>query len=972
MPKLKIIYCNLGRIRAALHNFNVTARDLDCDILTCSEPNKILIKGTQWITDEDTDVGILIRGKTTINASGCGKGYVWINTGQVTVFAVYISPNIDLETFKQIINGLKTEVSKSGPNTIILGDFNSKHRLWGSRKSDKRGQVVVEWAASSLLTIHNDGATPTFRRKNQVSYLDLTLSSSGFSNRIQDWTVRDDLESSSDHEIITVNIADYKHVSNNIGNSLKFKAAHADRFTQLLEAECYKNNHKWLNKPLDFVEAVQFTAEKTFMRRSSCKRMPIHWWSEEVNVARTECIRAKRALTRSRRNGSINFSLEEDYKIKRRTLKQAIEAAKESSWLRLLEDINTDPWGDAYRIVAGKIHPSIPLCEDVQLTQARKLFPSRAAPRWNRIPFSYSRGTTQFTDTEIAIAVAWVKPHKAPGPDGLTGEMIRLAYSAQPEAFADTMRMCLTNGKFPLKWKESVLRLIPKPRRPGQTEATYRPICLLSIFAKVLERLIAKRLKDHMKGRLSNRQYGYTEGVSAGHAIQAVLGDGKETLLENPTFIIVIVSLDIRNAFNTVPWDKILDALSEKDTPSDILRLIKSYFEDRSLLVGSTRMKVTCGVPQGSVLGPILWNVFYDKIISMNIPNTSIRGFADDIALQITGANKELVELNIELALMMVTNEMRRLGLAVAPEKTEAIILSAPRSVQKVTINMQGHRTETGEAMKYLGVWLQRDMRAQTHIDRLAGKAEMRIHTIGRLMKIDGPVLQPARKMYGAVIYSQILYAAPAWYPLVTTNKEREKLVSISRSALIRICSSLPTVSSPALEVIAGEPPILLKLQELCRIDGGMDKATAKWVTEVEWQQEWDSCNQNKATWTRRLIPTLSVWRRRTHGAVDRFLCQLLSGHGEVGAYRKRMGMVQPHICDFCAGEDDPEHVFFKCNEIEEERRHVENVSGRLWTPETAVAIMLESAESWESVARLARTVVTRREGRRGRGRSPY
>lgn len=123
MPNLKIIYCNLGRVRAALDNLDVAARDLDCDILTCAEPNKILITGTQWITDQEMDVGILLRGNTTINASGSGIGYVWADTGQITVFAVYISPNADLETFKSIIDDLKTAVSKAGPNTIITGDL---------------------------------------------------------------------------------------------------------------------------------------------------------------------------------------------------------------------------------------------------------------------------------------------------------------------------------------------------------------------------------------------------------------------------------------------------------------------------------------------------------------------------------------------------------------------------------------------------------------------------------------------------------------------------------------------------------------------------------------------------------------------------------------------------------------------------------------------------------------------------------
>lgn len=123
---------------------------------------------------------------------------------------------------------------------------------------------------------------------------------------------------------------------------------------------------------------------------------------------------------------------------------------------------------------------------------------------------------------------------------------------------------------------------------------------------------------------------------------------------------------------------------------------------------------------------------------------------------------------------------------------------------------------------------------------------------------------------------------ATAWLQLIKTEGERAKLSSIFRLALIRIFSSVSTTSNPALEVMAGELAIMLKLLECSRIAVGLDKNTAKWCTAVKWQQQ-ETSNQDKATWTRLLMPVIAVWRARAHGAVDRILCQLLSGHRKVG-----------------------------------------------------------------------------------------
>jgi len=95
----------------------------------------------------------------------------------------------------------------------------------------------------------------------------------------------------------------------------------------------------------------------------------------------------------------------------------------------------------------------------------------------------------------------------------------------------------------------------------------------------------------------------------------------------------VAVSLDVKNAFNTAPWRTIDEALHRKKVPTYIVRIIRSYLEDRSILVGESlnRRSTTCGVPQGSVLEPAPWNVFYDDLLDMEMPPGVQRvGFADD------------------------------------------------------------------------------------------------------------------------------------------------------------------------------------------------------------------------------------------------------------------------------------------------------------------------------------------------------
>jgi hypothetical protein len=126
-----------------------------------------------------------------------------------------------------------------------------------------------------------------------------------------------------------------------------------------------------------------------------------------------------------------------------------------------------------------------------------------------------------------------------------------------------------------------------------------------------MEHLIRARLADELeeKGGLSDAQYGFREGLSTQHVIEEVLKVARYANAgsRGRKDYCALIALDVENAFNTAPWAGIVEALRRRNTSEYVVSLIQSYLTDISLVVYErTTIGVTCGVPQGSVLGPTL------------------------------------------------------------------------------------------------------------------------------------------------------------------------------------------------------------------------------------------------------------------------------------------------------------------------------------------------------------------------------
>lgn len=175
-----------------------------------------------------------------------------------------------------------------------------------------------------------------------------------------------------------------------------------------------------------------------------------------------------------------------------------------------------------------------------------------------------------------------------------------------------------------------------------------------------------------------------------------------------------IVSLDISNAFNRIPWRVIREALRRKSFPTYLRRILDSYLSNRTIrYIDKNGRQLTrsmeAGVPQGSVLGPVLWNIAFDEILDLaeGEEDSSVICYADDTLIVVTGKDCGLTRLRTSLLVARAILQISNLGLKVAKEKTEAILFHGRGLTRLPSSIMMGDASiSLSPSIKYLGVFI--------------------------------------------------------------------------------------------------------------------------------------------------------------------------------------------------------------------------------------------------------------------------
>jgi len=389
-----------------------------------------------------------------------------------------------------------------------------------------------------------------------------------------------------------------------------------------------------------------------------------------------------------------------------------------------------------------------------------------------------------FTTEEIIQALARFKPKMSSGTDDIPAKIVKLSAPALIQSYKVLFNNILRTG-IPPEWK--IAKVVGLPKKPKSYDVSnFRPISNLCSLEKLFERCVLGRLlRLDMDDLVGDHQHGFRplhSTVTCLLDLQSHITDGLDKGLHNITY-----TLDLTAAFDMLRRDLFLKTHLGK-LPDYLLWIMNDFLADRKFFVLhndqiSETKDLDVGCVQGSVLGPVLFNMYLSDI-QQNLPSAKIYTYADDSYVNLQHAELDTGVANAQSTLNKHIKFLESRGMVVNHTKTELILFTKEKRLKEEKISLKaGNSTiQSVDSIRALGVSIDKNLEWTTHINNVQKRFSSIMSGLRIIAnKLDRP---QTLRVVTSQVFSIIYYASPLWLTSELSSRNISRVESMHFTAL--------------------------------------------------------------------------------------------------------------------------------------------------------------------------------------------
>ena len=819
---MKIAYANVRSLNTSFSLVEAACQKQNIQVLGLSEiwhpDNSIkesVRKSWNWIATErkgergggaalmiSKNVKVLERKefqKEKIEAVWCN---VYSKESNFVLGSVYIPPN-DVQSLKVLTKIIEKLQNESMP-ILIIGDLNAHHPYWFDSSANRLGNEMFDFLVDKELVVMNN-AEPT--RGDKI--IDLTIASTVLSNKISNWKVQHEVYLNTDHNLITFHVGE--EGSEEVTERLDFRKADWEKWKEV----CSESVEEWIgnrsqvsdiNEDYEsFVEMLHKNMEECIPKKRVCSHSK-GWWSPRLTELSKEYKKAKRLFSKRKDEANerklveiLKSFKEEEAVAKERYLEEVVklmDPRKPGEFWRIVNRVRKDNTkGVVQPIVRGDGTVAITdeeIFEEMKLRYGKETLDvktydedwyseveeevkARVKTEEDLIKgkdFSKDCGheNSDIRIEEVEAAVDQSSSNSAPSPEE---QVFNLCLKKGGEAVIQGLHYLIqkswSKGVLPEAFKLDPKIMLPKPGKSDYNSVrSYRPITLESVIGKTMERVICSRLvwKLEVEGGIADTQSAYRKQKSCIQTVLRICNSISEARNRKESSVLTV--MDFESCYERIWREGLLKKASAKGIGGRLWLYIRNFLIERKYYIKvneytSQVYTSAVGIPQGSVISPILCNLYTSDAME------GIEGqhaeYADDNCLLENGESMTEVLAKMNLDLKIVLKWCRMWNMLIAPEKTEVMVFTPGNENVKdeeVKVEYDGKVLKRTKSKKILGIIVDDKLSFQEHVASKTKSAFSALKGVDRFVQGQKGCSQSVyMRLYRALVLPIMEYGSP-------------------------------------------------------------------------------------------------------------------------------------------------------------------------------------------------------------------